>query len=189
MNFGSRTMWQNGVLLPTYPTFVVPKIPPFSIIFIGGGISIFSNFYENFWSIFWTQRKRWGNCSFTYTFITVLTQIIQYNCHQVRQRRCFYVIVRDQLYILRAFDDYDVAHMILTSQSKLWVTNYVGGVYHFLDIFHKILGPKIKIPVATIFLIVLSGFPTLWQFLFLGPEIYMCGNLWLFYWVPPEGGI
>ncbi|EWC75013.1 hypothetical protein C923_04313 [Plasmodium falciparum UGT5.1] len=22
MNYGSRTMWKNGVLLPTYPTFV-----------------------------------------------------------------------------------------------------------------------------------------------------------------------
>ncbi|ETW52056.1 hypothetical protein PFUGPA_05937 [Plasmodium falciparum Palo Alto/Uganda] len=37
MNSGSPTMWKNGILLPTYPTFVVPKIPPFSTIFIGGG--------------------------------------------------------------------------------------------------------------------------------------------------------
>lgn len=75
----------------------------------------------------------------------------------------------------KAFDDYDVAHMILTSQSKLWVTNYMviyptihhishisrsknspksdifnrGGVYHFLDIFSNFFGTKIKIPVAT----------------------------------------
>ncbi|ETW55316.1 hypothetical protein PFUGPA_02705 [Plasmodium falciparum Palo Alto/Uganda] len=59
MNFGSPTMWKNGVLLPTYPTFVVLKNHPFSTIFIGGGISIFSNFYQNFWSIFWTLRRNY----------------------------------------------------------------------------------------------------------------------------------
>ena len=52
-------MWQNGVVLPTYPTFLVLKNHHFLTIFIGGGISIFSNFYENFWSIFWTQRTKY----------------------------------------------------------------------------------------------------------------------------------
>ncbi|ETW30543.1 hypothetical protein PFFCH_02024 [Plasmodium falciparum FCH/4] len=59
MNFGSPTMWKNDVLLPTYPTFVVLKNHHFLTIFIGGGISIFSNFYENFWSIFWTPRTKY----------------------------------------------------------------------------------------------------------------------------------
>ncbi|EWC88783.1 hypothetical protein PFNF54_02422 [Plasmodium falciparum NF54] len=77
MNYGSPTMWKNGVLLPTYPTFVVLKNDPFLKFSIGGGISILVHFCQNFWSIFWTLP----------------------------------------------FDDYDVAHTILTSQSKLWVTS------------------------------------------------------------------
>ncbi|EUR78247.1 hypothetical protein PFBG_00873 [Plasmodium falciparum 7G8] len=52
-------MWQNGVLLPTYPTFVVLKNHPFLTIFIGGGISILVDFCQNFWSIFWTLRRNY----------------------------------------------------------------------------------------------------------------------------------
>ncbi|EWC91038.1 hypothetical protein PFNF54_00152 [Plasmodium falciparum NF54] len=52
INSGSPTMWKNGVLLPTYPTFVVLKISPFSTIFIGGGIALSANFPSKIWSIF-----------------------------------------------------------------------------------------------------------------------------------------
>ncbi|ETW55317.1 hypothetical protein PFUGPA_02706 [Plasmodium falciparum Palo Alto/Uganda] len=61
MNFGSPTMWKNGVLLPTYPTFVVLKIPPFSTIFIGGGIALWANFSSKFWSIFSTNCHDYFN--------------------------------------------------------------------------------------------------------------------------------